>query len=223
MASPFSPAEYDRWYDTPRGAWIGQREADLVYDTLAPQSGESLVDVGCGTGYFTRAISQRHDGEVTGVDLDPAMIEYASSRRAGRESYHVGDARALPYADSSFDMAMTVTALCFIDDETTAVREIVRIARRRVVIGLLNRHSLLWFKEGGGRASGGYEGARWHTVVEARKMLTGLGLVNVRVRTGIQIPSGGPCARLIERALPPMLGTGAFILVAGDTPEARTT
>ena len=207
---------YDRWYETPRGGWIGQREAAVVLEHLQPRSGESLLDVGCGTGFFTRAISASMDGQVTGVDINPEWVEYARRRDARRASYQVADARALPHANASFDLVMSIAALCFIEDEVTAVREIIRVARRRFAIGLLNRHSLLWLQKGRGGGRGGYRGAHWHTVREARGLFRGLPVQDLRVRTAIQIPSAGPFARFIERACPSTLPSGAFILVVGD-------
>jgi SAM-dependent methyltransferase len=208
-------SDYDRWYETPRGRWIGQREVRLLREGLGPHSGESLLDVGCGTGYFTRALAGLLEGPVVGVDVDPASVHYASSRRVGRESYAVADARGLPYAEASFDLVMSITALCFIDDEVAAVREIVRVARRRVALGLLNRDSLLWLQKRRGGSSG-YQGARWHTVSQARALLAGLGVNHIRARTAVHLPGGGSGARLLERIVPPWLPTGAFILVAGD-------
>ena len=210
------PAVYDRWYQTARGHWIGEREAELLLEGLTPRPGESLLDVGCGTGHFTRAMAERLDGPVSGVDLDPARVEYARAHDAGSVSYAIGDARTLPYRDASFDLVMSVAALCFVDDEAAAVREIVRVTRRRFAIGLLNRHSLLWLREGRGGGRGGYRGARWHTVAEARDLMRGLPVRDIGVRTAIHLPGGGPAARLVERVWPSRLPTGAFILATGS-------
>jgi SAM-dependent methyltransferase len=207
---------YDRWYETPRGRWIGQREAALVLENLQPRPRESLLDVGCGTGFFTRALAASIDGQATGVDINPEWVEYARRRDAGRASYEVADARALPYANASFDLVVSIAALCFIEEEVTAAREILRVARRRFAIGLLNRHSLLWLQKGRGGGCGGYRGAHWHTVREARRLFRDLPVQRLRVRTAIQIPSGGPFARFIECAWPSSLPGGAFILVVGD-------
>lgn len=209
-------ASYDHWYDTPRGRWIGQREAALVLEHLQPRSGESLLDVGCGTGFFTRTLAASLDGQVTGVDINPLWVEYARRRDPGRASYQIADARALPYANASFDLVVSMTALGFIEDEMTAVREILRVTRRRFAIGLLNRHSLLYLQTGRGGSEGGYRGAHWHSVREVRQLFRGLPVHQLRVRTAIQIPGGGGLARLIERAWPTTLATGAFILAVGD-------
>lgn len=210
------PGEYDRWYETPRGRWIGQRELRLVREGLGPRTRESLLDVGCGTGYFTRALTGLLEGPVVGVDVDPAAVDYARARRVARESYAVADARDLPYADASFDLVMSITALCFVDDEVAAVREMARVARRRIALGLLNRDSLLWLRKGRGGGSAGYHGARWHTVPQARALLAGLGVGDIHTRTAIQLPGGGAGALMLERIWPSRLPTGAFILVAGS-------
>jgi hypothetical protein len=156
------------------------------------------------------------DGQVTGVDINPEWVEYARRRAAGKASYTVADARKLPFANASFDLVVSITALCFISEEGAAVREIVRVARRRFAIGLLNRRSLLWLQKGTGQGRGGYRGAHWHTVSEAKSLFRDLPVRCLRVRTAIQVPDGGGFARVIERMLPPSLGTGAFILVVGD-------
>jgi SAM-dependent methyltransferase len=210
---------YDRWYDTPRGRWIGQREAELVVETLQPRPGESLLDVGCGTGFFTRIFAGVTDGPVVGVDINPEWVKYARGRDVGRATYEVADARALPYPDASFDLVTSITALCFIEEDAAAAREIVRVTRRRFAIGLLNRHSILWLQKRRGGGIGGYRGAYWHTVREARHLFCDLSVHDLRVRTAIQIPGGGQFARFIERMWPPCVPTGAFILVAGDVGE----
>ncbi|MBF8269797.1 MAG: methyltransferase, partial [Gammaproteobacteria bacterium] len=82
-------ASYDRWYESPRGRWIGQREVELLLQVLAPQPGESLLDVGCGTGYFTRALAAAVDGEIAGVDINREWIDYARRRDTGKATYAV--------------------------------------------------------------------------------------------------------------------------------------
>jgi SAM-dependent methyltransferase len=106
-------ASYDAWYETPRGRWIGRREAERVVASLQPRPGESLLDVGCGTGYFTRALERAVDGRVVGADIDPEWVAYARNRDTGRASYEVADACTLPYANASFDLVVSITALWF--------------------------------------------------------------------------------------------------------------
>jgi SAM-dependent methyltransferase len=207
---------YERWYESPRGRRIGRRETALVLENLHPRPGESLLDVGCGTGFFTRAFAVALDGLVTGVDINHQWVEYARRHDVGGASYAVADARALPYPNGSFDLVVSIAAICFIEEEITAVREILRVARRRFAIGLLNRQSLLYVQKGRGGGRGGYRGAHWHTVRGARALFHGLPVERIKVRTGIPVPGNSCCARLIERAWPSSLPAGGFILVVGD-------
>ncbi len=210
---------YDQWYETSRGKWIGQCEATLVRKCLQPRTGETLLDVGCGTGFFTRTLASAFDGKVTGADINYDWVEFAHSRDQ-RASYVVADARGLPYADSAFDLVMSITALCFIKNEITAIHEILRVTRRRFAIGFLNRHSLLYIQKGRHGGQGGYVGANWHTVKESIKLFRCLPVQNLQAYTVIQIPSGNRFSRLFEHGWLSLLPFGAFILVVGDMATA---
>jgi SAM-dependent methyltransferase len=209
------PAEYDAWYRTPRGSWIGESEFRLLWRLIEPQPGERLLDIGCGTGYFSRRFAA--EGlPVTGLDPDPDMLAYARARAQAGEEYRLGDARSLPFADGAFDLSIAVTSLCFMSEEQQAIREILRVTRRRFALGLLNRHSLLYWEKGRQGGCGAYRGARWHTPREARTLLVGFPVENVRVCTAIALPSGSPVARSLERWSPPSLPWGGFLAIAGE-------
>lgn len=218
-----TPAEYDAWYDTPRGRWIGETEFRLLDRLLALRAGETLLDVGCGTGWFTRRFAVGDWGNiawnVTGVDTDTARLGFARAHGHG-ERYLEGDARTLPFPNRSFDCVVSVASLCFIDDWHRALAEMTRVARRRVVVGLLNRHSLLWREKGRsgkvGSEVGGYRGAYWHGADEIRTALAALPLANIRVRTALFLPDGSPLSRVAEHCLPNRLPWGGFLSVAAD-------
>lgn len=210
------PEDYDAWYDTPRGRWIGETEFALLHRMLTPRAGESLLDVGCGTGWFTRRFVDSNDLHVTGLDPNAEWLEYAR-QRAPQLSWVEGDARKLPFADDSFDHVASVTALCFVDDWQQALGEMVRVARRRIVLGLLNRNSLLWREKGQHGGSGAYQGAHWHTAKEVRAALATLSGRNVQVRSAIFLPSDSGFARMLEQALPRQLPWGGFLAITADT------
>jgi hypothetical protein len=153
---------------------------------------------------------------VVGVDINSEWVEYARRRDGGRATYAVADARALPYADASFDSVVSIAAICFMPEELVALGEIVRVARRRFAIGLLNRQSLLWWQKGRGGGRGGYRGAHWHTVREAKALFRGLPVQHLSLRTAIYDPSGSRLAQFIERVWPSSSAIGALTLVAGD-------
>lgn len=209
------PADYDAWYDTPRGRWIGETEYALAARLLAPQPGDSLLDVGCGTGWFVRRAAA-DDLLVTGLDPNPDWLDYARAHSSPASSWVEGDARALPFADASYDHVLSIAALCFVDDERQAVAESVRVARHRFAIGWLNRASLLYRQKGRGGGSGAYRGARWHTPHEIRALFSGLPVRNLRLRSAIFLPSATRAARWLELGVPSVLPWGGLLLATGE-------
>jgi ubiquinone/menaquinone biosynthesis C-methylase UbiE len=212
-----TPEEYDAWYRGSRGAWIGETEFRLLANALEPRAHETLLDVGCGTGHFTRLFAARTGASLVGLDPDLAWLRFALERAGPNEGYVAGRAERLPFGDRSFDRTIAVTSLCFIRAERQALREIIRVTRKRVALGLLNRHSLLYLQKGRHGGSGGYRGAHWHTPGAARALFDGMPVRNIAIRSGVLVPTGGWLARRIEalfqgRCLP----LGAFLLAIAD-------
>ncbi|QKT03561.1 class I SAM-dependent methyltransferase [Ectothiorhodospiraceae bacterium 2226] len=204
-----TPAAYEAWYHTPRGRWIAQREADLVSALLRPRAPCTVLDVGCGTGHFSRRFSA-WPAEATGLDPDRASLLFARAQ-GGDVHYVCGDARALPFADRRFTYVTAMTSLCFVEPPERAVGELWRVADRAVVLGLLNRHSLLYRRRAG---RGGYRGARWDTVREVRAWARTLNpRPRVSVRSAVFLAGGGGIARWIETVLPQRLPFGGFLAV----------
>lgn len=209
MARPFEPADYEAWYHTRRGAWIGQTEFALLMNMLRPATGASLLDVGSGSGYFSRGFATA-GLQVTGIDPDPAMLAYASQRHDPIR-YLQGSAQHLPYADQSFDYVSAITSLCFIEPPTQALMEIWRVCRRAVVLGLLNRHSLLYHAK---HDRQGYVGARWDTVADVRQWLAPLlNDSQIDIGSAIFLPNGNRFARIMEHVLSHRLPYGGFLAV----------
>jgi SAM-dependent methyltransferase len=210
-----SPAEYNAWYETARGRWIGEQEYRMQQRLLNPATGDALLDVGCGTGWFTRRFAQ--DGwNITGLDIDEASLAFARAQPGQKIPYLWGDAKALPFPDNSFERVVSTAALCFIDDERKAVAELVRVTRGSFVIGWLNRHSLLYRRKGSGGGVGAYRGARWHDRREVLELLAGLPVANLRVRSAVYFPGGGLSARGLEPLIPSVLPWGSMLFVAGN-------
>jgi len=210
-----TPQEYDAWYDSPRGRWIGDTEFHLLSRHLDVHPGQRLLEVGCGTGWFTRRLADA-GFDVTGLDVDANMLDVARQRSNRAISWLQGDASRLPFPDHSFDQVVSLTALCFVADWPRAVSEIVRVARHRFVLGLLNRHSLLWRDKGRRGGVGAYQGAHWHTRRELADCLRQLPVRHVRFGSAVCLPSGTEFAQTVERALPDGFPWGAFLLVSGE-------
>ncbi|HSQ03279.1 MAG TPA: class I SAM-dependent methyltransferase [Burkholderiales bacterium] len=213
--------KYAGWYGTPRGRWIGETEGSLMERLVGLRPEDSLLDVGCGTGYFTGFFAQHTGGTVIGLDPNTEWLRYGANEGAADIAWVAARAEALPFADRTFDVVTSVTALCFIADQAEAVREMLRVCRRRIVLGLLNRHSLLWFSKGRHGGTGSYQGAYWHTIDEARTLLQQLGCSRIETRTAVFFPDGGPAARWLEAHLPNRLLWGAFLAVVADVDQTR--
>ena len=93
----------------------------------------SILDVGCGTGLLAEFL----DMEIDGIDISRGMLEMSK----GRLRYVQGDARKLPYADSSFDIVFSFTVLQNIKDYEVALKEIRRVMKSgaRCVLTYLNK------------------------------------------------------------------------------------
>jgi SAM-dependent methyltransferase len=89
---------------------------------------ERVLDVGCGTGVITEEMTTRCKGQVIGVDVDPAMIEFAWAKGSQAE-YRVGDAHQLDFPDGHFDVVACHFLLMWVSNPTLAVREMARVTR----------------------------------------------------------------------------------------------
>ena len=214
-----TPADYEAWYDSPRGQWIGATEHALLRRLLRPERGASLLDVGCGTGHFTRLFARDVQGPVVGIDPNEASLAYARARACDGECYAAARAEALPFADRCFDYALSVTALCFVGDQKQALSELLRVTKKRFVLGLLHRRSLLYLQKGRGAGAGAYAGAHWHTAGEVRELLAGLPAGQVVLRTAIVLPQATPFAQALESRWPGRARVGGFLAVAGEVVE----
>ena len=211
MKTITDPAAYEAWYHTPRGHWISDREFILLQSLLRADKEGSLLDVGCGTGHFSRRFS-RLGLSVSGIDPDPAALTFA--RTQGSDVHYMqGNAQKLPFSDNAFDYTIAVTSLCFIEEPLQVLREMWRVTRHAMVLGLLNRHSLLHLRKQG---QGSYLGARWDTVGEITKewlpAFTPAPGQTV-LRSAIFLPQGTRIARWSEQWLPGTLPWGSFLAV----------
>jgi ubiquinone/menaquinone biosynthesis C-methylase UbiE len=115
-------------------------------EALGPVAGRRVLEVGPGTGYYAVEVADwlGPDGHLDVLDVQQAMLDHtlrAARGRGvdGRITATRGDARALPYADATFDAAYLVTVLGEVPDQVQALRELARVTRPggRVVVGEL--------------------------------------------------------------------------------------
>ena len=108
---------------------------DELWELAAP---ESVLDVGCGEGVLTREWAERlGTGRVVGVDLDDPRLraEWEAGARPNLE-YRAAEAHALPFADGEFDLVAGIEVLEHVPDPDAALREMARVARRRLLVSV---------------------------------------------------------------------------------------
>lgn len=118
-----APQNYQNFFVRDIG---GPMAKDLIA-TANLQSGERVLDVGCGTGVVARMAAERvgKSGRVVGLDFNPGMIQVAKAvtpKDLGIE-WLQADAEAMPVDDGSFDVATCQLTLQFIANKLAALRE----------------------------------------------------------------------------------------------------
>jgi SAM-dependent methyltransferase len=98
---------------------------------LAPQPGESVLDIGCGGGEtaldLARAVAP--DGTVVGIDLSAAVVAFAQRAAKGRVRFIQADAQVFPFEPASFDAAFSRFGVMFFAVPTAAFINIRRSLR----------------------------------------------------------------------------------------------
>jgi SAM-dependent methyltransferase len=140
---------YEGWYGS-TGRRADRLEKALLRQMLVrfPQA-SNLLEVGCGTGHFTRWFE---DLGLQTSGLDRSLPMLAEAIRLGSLRCIHSDALALPFSSSSFDLVALITTLEFVADPIQALSEALRVCRQGLLLGALNRTSLLGWqlkREGG--------------------------------------------------------------------------
>ena len=122
-----APELYERYLvPTITGHWA----ADLI-EAGAPQSGERVLDVACGTGVVARLAAERvGGGRVVGLDLNAGMLAVARSLPSRTDppiEWHEGSALGMPFPDAAFDLVFCQLGLQFLPDRPAALREMRRV------------------------------------------------------------------------------------------------
>ena len=140
MLSSLVPRIYERWWRPALGrvakGVFGPGMGDehrIARLLLSLSPGDGVLDVGCGTGNFTRdfARSVGPDGLVVGLDVSQTMLERAvtDTAAAGFEqvAYVRGDAADAPFLDASFDAVCCFAALNLFADPYAALDSFTRV------------------------------------------------------------------------------------------------
>jgi ubiquinone/menaquinone biosynthesis C-methylase UbiE len=105
--------------------------ADLLVEAAGVHAGETVLDVACGQGNGAIAAALRF-ADATGVDYAANLLEQARQRAAVQYldiDFVEGDAEELPFADQSFDVALSIVGVMFAPNHQRTADELVRVVK----------------------------------------------------------------------------------------------
>jgi SAM-dependent methyltransferase len=116
-----------------------------LVEEMAPQPGETILEVGCGSGVLTRWIARRTAGRnrLVGLDVNPYILREARGIARHEQldevlSFQDGNAETLPFPDQRFDCTLSCTMLEEVDAER-AIAELVRVTTPGGRVGIIVR------------------------------------------------------------------------------------
>lgn len=196
--------EYDAWFEKHPDLYLAELEA---VRSFIPASG-SGVEIGVGTGRFAAPLAIP-----IGVEPAPRMADLARHRAV---VVVPGVAEDLPFADCSFDFAVMVTVVCFLDDVAHAFLEACRILKPNgtLVIGFIDRESELGRHYSQNKEqSRFYRGATFYSVIELEGLLTKAGFSSFAYRQTL-VPGDTTDLTVREDH-----GSGGFVVVQAHKTE----
>jgi SAM-dependent methyltransferase len=136
----------DRWWDA--------SFTEFLRDALLPQTGERVLDIGCGAGTAELILTMLQPGGARFVGIDIVRERVRDAQRAAIEhalpaTLATADAAALPFAAQSIDAAFAVCVLQHVERPTAALAGLARVLRPggRLVIVEPDNAARYWFSE----------------------------------------------------------------------------
>lgn len=193
--------KYDRWFEENKYAY--QSEINAIKELLP--AFKTAVEIGIGTGKFALPLGIK-------FGIEPSEKMRKAARRRGIQAID-GIAEDLPLESESFDLALMVTTLCFLDDVPKAFSEVYRILKpggyfinafidKESSLGkLYNKHK---------EKSIFYKIATFYTAEEVISLLDGAGFKNMQFRQTIFQP---PDNINNDEPVKEGYGEGSFVVV----------
>ena len=126
----------------------------VMLDLCGDVRGKRMLDIGCGEGRFCRMLAER-GASVVGIDVIAEMAQTARARGSAHDAYTLASADKLPFANATFDLAVSYVTLVDIVGYAAAIREAARVLRPggRFVVANLNfvTASLGWQRDDDGK------------------------------------------------------------------------
>jgi ubiquinone biosynthesis O-methyltransferase len=161
---------YDLFFGSELGKQVLRYESRAILGSLCLSKGLSILDVGCGTGIFTKLIAQK-GLNVTGVDESEKMLSLAKSKpELANVEFVNANAENLSFADAQFDKVLCAFMLEFAKNPLKVVIEMIRVLKPggTLVIATLNSQGI-WAK--GRVGEGVYTNAKFRSPSELLSLI----------------------------------------------------
>jgi ubiquinone/menaquinone biosynthesis C-methylase UbiE len=132
-------------YERVMGRW-SRRLSEPFLDFAGSAAGESVLDVGCGTGSLAATMIEKVPfGTLRCIDYSSTYVAHAvQHHRDPRVSFEVGDATALAVPSRSFDRVLSLLVLHFVPKHELAIAEMRRVAKPGAMVA-----AAVWDVRGG--------------------------------------------------------------------------
>jgi ubiquinone/menaquinone biosynthesis C-methylase UbiE len=222
-----APSLYARF----AGKIIGTFTDELI-QAGAPQDGDRVLDVACGTGLVAtrvRLASQKLC-TVAGIDINEGMLRVA--RNNSEVEWHQGSATAMPFSDGSFDLVLCQQGLQYVPDRPAAVREMARVLvpGGRLAVSVWGAYERQPFHVALIEEIGQYMGAdakaafdlafSLNTAVELRQLAAEAGLTGIHVRFTHRTMRHAAPAELVAGFTATTPVAGQFLAMSEDRQRA---
>jgi SAM-dependent methyltransferase len=134
MSDFMNPAEFANIRNSEEHFWWYRGMRSILFGIMEPhlkgRKLERALEAGCGTGYLSQVMQRERGWPVVPMDLSGHGLRYA--RELGVQRPIQGDIRALPFAEGSFDMVMSIDVIAHLPlgEELAAARELARVTRK---------------------------------------------------------------------------------------------
>jgi ubiquinone/menaquinone biosynthesis C-methylase UbiE len=122
---------FDR-FTTANDSFSENIERPAIASLVGDVANAVVLDLGCGSGTYSTWFAER-GAKVTGLDLSQKMLALARDRATQRgveADFRVADIRDhLPFGDAEFDLVFTATALHYVENIDSAMREVARVMK----------------------------------------------------------------------------------------------
>ena len=198
---------YDDWFEDHKSFYESELAA---IRSLIPTTGKG-IEIGVGTGRFAEPLG-------IGVGIEPSPAMRAIARERGISAID-GVAEKLPVESETFDYALFVTTICFLDSLNQAFSETFRILKPKgiVVIGFIEKESALGRIYQQRKAeSRFYREASFHTAGEIIRALEATGFTDFSF---VQTLFSGEEETGAVQPFKEGYGDGAFVVVRAKKPD----